>query len=72
MELENVLNEIEKLNIEEQRSLLDIVQKRLIEVERLEIKEEYDKIKKLKKNDKLKAYSVNEFFDKIESSIYKN
>lgn len=67
MELENVLNEIEKLNSEEQRQLLNIVQKRLIEVERLEIREEYDKIKKLKKNGKLKTYSVNEFFHKIEN-----
>lgn len=67
MALEQVLDDIEKLNSEEQRLLIDIVKKRLIEVERIEIKEEYDKLKKLHKSGKLETYSVDEFFEKIES-----
>lgn len=67
MALEQVLVEIEKLNSEEQRLLIDIVRKRLIDVERAEIKEEYNNLKSLKDSGKLETYSVDEFFAKIES-----
>lgn len=67
MTLEQVLDDIEKLNSEEQRLLIDIVRKRLINVERAEINEEYNNLKSLKVSGKLKTYSVDEFFEKIES-----
>lgn len=67
MALEQVLVEIEKLNSEEQRLLIDIVRKRLIDVERAEIKEEYNNLKILKDSGKLETYSVDEFFEKFES-----
>ncbi len=66
MNLNNVLDDIEKLDLDEQKMLIDIVKKRLIEAERVEIKEEYDNLKKLQQSGKLKRYSVDEFFEKIE------
>ena len=66
MNLNNVLDDIEKLDLDEQKMLIDIVKKRLIEAERAEIKEEYGDLKKLQQSGKLKTYSVDEFFEKIE------
>lgn len=67
LNLNNVLDDIEKFCLDEQKMLIDIVKKRLIDAERAEIKEEYDKLKKLQKSGKLKTYSVEEFFEELEN-----
>lgn len=69
MRFDEVLDEIVKLDFEEQKLLLDIVQKRLVDLERDEIKGEFEKHKLERDNGKHKPISVKEFFDRIEAKI---
>lgn len=66
MRFDEVLNEIGKLDFEEQKHLVEIVKRRLVELEREEIKEEFVKHRYERENGKQKPISVKEFFNRIE------
>ena len=61
MELNFVLEEIEKCNTDEQRFLMNIIQKRLIKVQEQDKIREFDKNLKLKNIVKQKTIIIDEF-----------
>ena len=66
MTLNTALETVEQLAPEEQRELLSIVEKRLIEKERQEIYDEYAKTLKAAKNKELKPETVDEFLKRMD------
>ncbi|MBI5324390.1 MAG: hypothetical protein HZB41_03785 [Ignavibacteriae bacterium] len=66
MTLDTALDTIEQLDIEEQKQLLSIVEKRLIEKEREEIYDEYTKTLEASKRKELKPETVDEFLKRMD------
>lgn len=66
MTIDTALDTVEQLDAEEQKQLLGIVEKRLIEKERQEIYDEYMKALESAKSKELKPETVDEFLKRME------
>jgi hypothetical protein len=66
MTIDTALDTVEQLDTEDQKQLLNIIEKRLIEKERQEIYDEYTKTLESAKRKELKPETVDEFLKRMD------